>query len=74
MGGVLYFELPGKIAERIRAGEELGPIMQEYMKYDVKRTDGAIGVLTKGGLTRQQAYEQIVKSAMVKFVSPEWFN
>lgn len=74
LAGGLYFELPPKVASRIRAGEELGPIMAEYMKYDVKRTDGAIGVLTKGALSRQQAYEQIVKSALVKMVSPEWFE
>jgi inosine/xanthosine triphosphatase len=73
LGGGLYFELPEKIANRIRAGEELGPIMQELMQYDVKRNDGAIGVLTKGMLTRQGAYEQIVKSAIVRFVSREWF-
>lgn len=74
MGGGLYFELPGKIAARIRAGEELGQIMQELMRYDVKRSEGAIGVLTKGALTRQRAYEQIMKSAMVRFVSPEWYD
>lgn len=74
MGGGLYFELPEKIARRIQKGEELGPIMQELMQYDVKRSDGAIGVLTKGMLTRQAAYEQIVKSAIVRFVSKEWFG
>lgn len=73
LAGGLYFELPEKIANRIRRGEELGPIMEEIMKYDVKRNDGAIGVLTKGMLSRQTAYEQVVKSALVRFVSPEWF-
>lgn len=72
-GGGLYFELPPNVAERIKAGEELGPIMAELMQYDVKRTDGAIGVLTKGRLTRQQAYEHLVEQALIKFVSPEWF-
>ncbi len=74
LGGGLYFEIPPKVAARIRAGEELGPIMEELMRYDVKRNEGAIGVLTKGKLTRQAAYEQIVKSALVRFVSPEWFG
>ncbi|MBU1922584.1 DUF84 family protein [Patescibacteria group bacterium] len=73
-GGGLYFELPPQIAGRIRAGEELGPIMAELMQYDVKRSDGAIGVLSKGRLTRQAAYEQIVKMAILKFVSPEWWE
>lgn len=74
LGGGLYFEIPPKVARRIRAGEELGPIMAELMEYDVRRTDGAIGVLSKGGLTRTQAYEQIVKMAMLKFVSGEWWG
>ncbi len=74
LGGGLYFAIPPKVAQRIRGGEELGPIMEELMRYDVKRNEGAIGVLTKGKLTRQGAYEQIVKSALVRFVSPEWFG
>lgn len=74
LGGGLYFELPDKIAERIRGGEELGPIMAELLKYDVKRTDGAIGVFSKGELGRQRAYEQIVVTALLKFVSSEWYE
>lgn len=74
LAGGLYFELPAKIAERIRKGEELGPIMEELMRYDVKRTKGAIGVFTKGQLDRKSAYVQIVLSALIKFVSPEWYS
>lgn len=74
LGGGLYFELPGKVAERIREGGELGPIMAEIMRYDVKRTNGAIGVLTKNQLDRKQAYVQIVLSGLIKFVSPEWYG
>lgn len=74
LGGGLYFELPDQVAKRIRAGEELGPIMEELLQYDVKRTDGAIGVFSKGQLGRQGAYEQIVTTALLKFVSPEWFG
>jgi len=74
LGGGLYFELPPKVAEEIRAGGELGPIMAKVMKYDVKRTNGAIGVLTKDRLDRKSAYVQIVLSALVKFVSEEWYG
>lgn len=73
LGGGLYFELPEKIASKIRAGGELGPIMEEIMKFDVKRTNGAIGVLSKDQLDRKSAYVQIVVSALIKFVSPEWY-
>ncbi len=74
LGGGLYFELPEKIAEKIKSGGELGPIMEEIMKFDVKRTSGAIGVFTKGQLDRKSAYVHIMLSALIKFVSPEWFG
>jgi len=74
LGGGLYFELPGKIAEKIRRGGELGPIMEQIMKFDVKRTSGAIGIFTKDQLDRKSAYVQIVLSAMIRYVSPEWYS
>ena len=73
-GGGLYFELPGEIAKRIQSGEELGPIMAELLRHDVKRNEGAIGVFTKGLLGRQEAYEHLVAQALVRFVSPEWYH
>lgn len=75
LGGGLYFELPPKIADKIRAGGELGPIMNEMTGEDnVKQKMGAIGIFTKGQLDRKQAYVQLVLSALIKFVSPEWFQ
>lgn len=74
MGGGLYFELPKNIADKIRAGGELGPIMNELTGEDnVKEKSGAIGIFTKGKLDRKTAYVQLVTSALIKFVSPEWF-
>lgn len=74
LGGGLYFELPQKIAQKIRLGGELGPIMNEMTGQDnVKQKMGAIGIFSKGQLDRKSAYVQIVVSALIKFVSPEWF-
>lgn len=74
VGGGLYFELPKKVAERIKAGGELGPIMNELTgEENVKEKAGAIGIFTKGKLDRKTAYVQLVTSALIKFVSPEWF-
>ena len=74
MGGGLYFELPKKVAEKIMAGGELGPIMNELTGEDnVKEKSGAIGIFTRGRLDRKTAYVQLVTSALIKFVSPEWF-
>jgi inosine/xanthosine triphosphatase len=75
LGGGLYFELPSKIAERIKAGGELGPLMDEFTgKTNVKQGSGAIGIFAKGELDRKGAYVQIVLSALIKHVSPEWFE
>lgn len=74
IGGGLYFELPKKVADKIKAGGELGPIMNELTGEDnVKEKSGAIGIFTKGRLDRKTAYVQLVTSALIKFVSPEWF-
>lgn len=74
MGGGLYFELPKKASDRIIAGGELGPIMNELTgEENVKEKSGAIGIFTKGRLDRKTAYTQLVTSALIKFVSPEWF-
>ncbi|MBP9670474.1 inosine/xanthosine triphosphatase [Candidatus Woesebacteria bacterium] len=75
LAGGLYFELPQKIANEISKGGELGPLMDQFTgKTNVKQGAGAIGIFTKGQLDRKTAYVQIVLSAMIKFVSPEWFG
>lgn len=75
LAGGLYFELPRKISEKIRAGGELGPIMDEMTgEENVKQKGGAIGMFSKGRLDRRQAYVQIVLSALIKYVSSEWFE
>lgn len=74
-GGGLYFELPPKVADKLRSGGELGPVMNELLsREDVKKKEGAIGVLSKGKLSRQGAYEQLVMQAILKFVSAEWWE
>jgi non-canonical (house-cleaning) NTP pyrophosphatase len=75
LGGGLYFELPAQVAERIRAGGELGPIMDELVgENDIKQKMGAIGLFSAGKLDRKTAYVHLVLQALIKFVSPEWFT
>lgn len=75
LGGGLYFELPQEIAWRIRAGGELGPIMDELTsEKNVKQKSGAIGIFTRGELDRKTAYVHLVLQALIRFVSPEWFT
>lgn len=52
--------LPEEIAERLRAGEELGPVMDDYAnEAGIRRHKGAIGILTAGRLNRVQLFTQI---------------
>lgn len=70
VGGSANMLLPDEIAKRIREdGRELGEAMDEYANtQDVKRGQGAIGILTRGLLDRQGAYEYIVKLAMARMM------
>ncbi|MEP7200758.1 MAG: inosine/xanthosine triphosphatase [Chloroflexota bacterium] len=74
IGGSVNFMLPEAVAERVRAGEELGPAMDALTGIsDSKQKMGAVGILTDGMLDREAAYAQIVKLAMARFVS-EYFD
>ena len=73
VGGSANMLLPDSIAQRVlRDGFELGEAMDEYANtQDVKRGKGAIGILTRGLLDRQGAYEYIVKLALARMMWEE---
>ncbi|MER2170518.1 MAG: DUF84 family protein [Psychrobacillus psychrodurans] len=53
--------LPEKIAEQLRAGGELGPIMDVYAnKKGIRHDEGAIGVFTNGLINRSAMFEHIM--------------
>ncbi|EIJ79303.1 NTPase [Bacillus methanolicus PB1] len=53
--------LPEVIAERLRSGEELGPVMEDYaQKADVRKNEGAVGVFTKGRIDRASMFSHIM--------------
>jgi inosine/xanthosine triphosphatase len=53
--------LPEEIAVRLRAGEELGPVMDEYAKkQNVRKSEGAIGIFTNGMINRVEMFTHIV--------------
>ncbi len=70
VGGSANMLLPEQVAQRVlRDGKELGDAMDEYAnEKDVKRGQGAIGILTGGLIDRQGAYEYIVKLALARLV------
>jgi inosine/xanthosine triphosphatase len=53
--------LPEEIAQRLRAGEELGPVMDDYAKMkNVRKHEGAIGIFTDGVINRVEMFTHIM--------------
>ncbi len=53
--------LPDEISDRLRSGEELGPVMNDFAnRLDVRSTDGAIGVFSSGRVKREDMFAHIV--------------
>ncbi|HEX4684394.1 MAG TPA: inosine/xanthosine triphosphatase [Gemmatimonadaceae bacterium] len=74
VGGSLAMPLPSKIARMIRDGLELGHAMDRLVgENDTKRGKGAVGILTRGLVDRQRAYEILVTYALAPFVTPEFY-
>ncbi len=72
VGGGANMLLPEPVAAKVLAGAELGAAMDEYAGVkDVKRGPGAIGILNRGLVDRQGAYEYIVKLALARFLWDE---
>lgn len=70
LGGGAMMSLPYFVGQRLTKGEELGPIMDDWTgRSEVKKQEGAIGVLTKGLVDRTQAYENLVSFALAKFLN-----
>lgn len=56
------FLLPDEIANELRAGKELGPVMDIYTnEKDTRHHGGAIGVFTANLIDRTEMFEHIVK-------------
>jgi inosine/xanthosine triphosphatase len=54
--------LPEEVAEGVRAGKELGIVMEEYTnKHDVRSKEGAVGIFTNGLVTRVDMFSHVVK-------------
>ncbi|WP_216317562.1 inosine/xanthosine triphosphatase [Deinococcus aestuarii] len=63
--------LPPVVAARVRAGEEVGPVMDGVLgTVDVKRGVGSVGVLSRGLVTRADVWRQAVAFAAVPFLDP----
>jgi inosine/xanthosine triphosphatase len=60
--------LPDAVADRVESGEELGPVMDDVVgESDVKRDQGAAGVLTDGIVDRESCLRHAVAGALGPF-------
>jgi inosine/xanthosine triphosphatase len=67
------FKVPNVIADRIIAGEEMGPIMGSFFSDpNIKQKQGAIGAITKGFIDRTEEYTIIVKLALGLYYGQGW--
>lgn len=75
VGGGARLPLPARIAERVLAGEELGPVMDELLgQRNVKQKGGAVGALTNGLVLRSETFAIAVAYALAPFVSPQFYG
>jgi inosine/xanthosine triphosphatase len=68
-GGSLAVTLPPGVVQLLEAGEELGVAMDRVAETTgTKHGRGAVGILTAGLITRQQAYEPLVTYALARWL------
>lgn len=75
IGGNSCVRLPDEVAAAVRSGLELGTAMDQLTgQNNTKHHLGAIGLLTNGLSSRQEAYEILIKMALAPFLLPEWYG
>lgn len=75
VGGNSCTLLPSSVAEQLHSGIELGTAMDNFSgQNNTKHKDGAIGILTDGLVSRQTAYETIIKMALAPLLHPAWYT
>ncbi len=75
IGGTARIPLPDSITRRVRAGEELGPVMDDILHAEnTSQKGGAVGALTGGLVLRGHSFETAVAYALAPFISPELYE
>jgi inosine/xanthosine triphosphatase len=68
------FFLPGRVAELVRTGLELGDADDVvFNRSNSKQENGAVGILTANALDRTELYEQAVILALIPFKNPSLY-
>ena len=75
VGGAARLPLPQHIANRVLAGEELGPVMDDILnEHNIRQKGGAVGALTNGLVLRSETFALAVAYALAPFVSPSLYD
>jgi inosine/xanthosine triphosphatase len=75
IGGSGRLPLPESIAAQIRAGGELGPVMDQFAgRSNLKHSLGAVGILTNGMVNRTEALQVAVTYALARFMRPDYYS
>lgn len=68
IAGGARIRLPEDVAERLRKGEELGPVMEDVSKVrNVSKKEGAIGIFTNNVITRDEMFTHVMKILIGQF-------
>jgi inosine/xanthosine triphosphatase len=67
------FQVPEIVAQQIRAGGEMGPIMSELVgTADIRKKQGMIGIITNDFVHRTEEYTGITKLAIGLWYGRDW--
>lgn len=62
IAGGARIPIPEAVAERLLAGEELGPVMDDYTKKEnIRKNEGAVGIFTNGQINRAEMFSHVMK-------------
>ncbi|OGY23384.1 MAG: hypothetical protein A2172_04105 [Candidatus Woykebacteria bacterium RBG_13_40_15] len=75
IGTSARFQLPPKVLRLMERGDEMGVVMDKVAgTKNIKLRGGAYSVLSDGKLSRWEAYEQGVLSALMPFLTLEYWD
>lgn len=75
LGSAARMPLPPGVSNAVRAGRELGPLMDELTgRQHTNQAEGAIGILTHNLMTRQLSFEAGIAYALAPWLNPEWYG
>lgn len=67
------FLVPEVVAQQIRAGGEMGPIISSVVgESDIRKKQGMIGIITNGFVDRTEEYANIAKLALGLWYGKDW--